>query len=230
MDTWKARVKVSRPIFSARLRYVAAALLAATFALAPSPAATAEKPPAGAKSGFVRAPGGVRIHYLEAGLTTDRSGPKPSLLFVPGWTMPAWIWDAQIKYFSKAFQVVAIDPRSQGESTRTDDGNSPEIRAGDIGAVIDDRKLAPVVLIGWSQGVADVLAYADQSGQKDLSGLVLVDGFAGFDADAGIAQAFMGIYSRMLKDRSTFTSAFVKSMFKSTQSEDYLARLTAAAE
>jgi non-heme chloroperoxidase len=29
---------------------------------------------------------GVKLHYLEAG-----SGP--SMVFVPGWTMPAWIWN-----------------------------------------------------------------------------------------------------------------------------------------
>lgn len=29
---------------------------------------------------------GVELHYLEGG-----SGPP--LVFVPGWTMPAWIWE-----------------------------------------------------------------------------------------------------------------------------------------
>ena len=37
---------------------------------------------------------GVKLHYLEAG-----SGPP--LVFVPGWTMPAWIWEPQPKMFAR---------------------------------------------------------------------------------------------------------------------------------
>jgi pimeloyl-ACP methyl ester carboxylesterase len=233
LDTGQGGMKSAQPRPPKELLRIAAALLAVGLTLLVSPAmiAAADLPP-GVQSGFVDAGHGVRIHYLEAGAAAsgDRAGQKPSLLFIPGWTMPAWIWEAQIEYFSKGFHVVAIDPRSQGESTHTDDANSPEIRAADIQAVIEDRKLAPVVLIGWSQGVPDVLAYVDQYGQKSVSGLVLVDGLAGFPADAGMAQAFMGTYSSMLKDRDAYTRGFVKSMFLSTQSDEYISRLTAAAE
>src|SRR6185312_9198016 len=34
---------------------------------------------------------GVRLHYIEAG-----HGHARTLVFVPGWTMPAWIFDKQI--------------------------------------------------------------------------------------------------------------------------------------
>jgi non-heme chloroperoxidase len=233
LDTRQDRLKTAQPRLPAQLLRIAATLLGVALALVAAPATKAADPlPAGVQSGFVDAGHGVRIHYLEAGAAAspDHASQKPSLLFIPGWTMPAWIWEPQTEYFSKAFHVVAIDPRSQGESTHTDDANSPEIRAADIQAVIEDRKLAPVVLIGWSQGVADVLAYVDRFGQKNVAGLVLVDGLAGFDFDAGMAQAFMGIYSRLLKDRDAYTRGFVKSMFKSTQSDEYISRLTAAAE
>ena len=33
---------------------------------------------------------GVRLHYLEAGPSTGHT-----IVFVPGWTMPAWIWQPQ---------------------------------------------------------------------------------------------------------------------------------------
>jgi len=48
------------------------------------------------KSGFFKTSDGVRIHYLEAG-----SG-RP-IVFIPGWTMPAWIWQKQIDEFSKKY-------------------------------------------------------------------------------------------------------------------------------
>src|SRR5437867_10602343 len=82
----------------------------------------------GIRSGFVDAADEVRIHYLEAGT----AGRDPALLFVPGWTMPAWIWDSQIKYFSDKRRGVAMDPRSQGESSPTTEGHHPAARARDI--------------------------------------------------------------------------------------------------
>ena len=46
------------------------------------------------KSDYFKTSDGVRIHYLEAG-----SGQP--IVFIPGWTMPAWIWQKQIDTFSK---------------------------------------------------------------------------------------------------------------------------------
>ena len=123
-------------------------------------AAANEKKP-GERSGFVTASDGVKIHYIEAGrLATSPSAqignpmPKdavikkgeiglsaahqfPSILFVPGWTMPAWIWQSQIDYFAHDYRVVAMDPRSQGQSSQTNDGLYPAARARDIKAVVD---------------------------------------------------------------------------------------------
>jgi len=39
-----------------------------------------------AKSGFFTTSDGVKLHYLEA-------GQGPAIVFVPGWTMPGWIWE-----------------------------------------------------------------------------------------------------------------------------------------
>ena len=74
------------------------------------------------KSGTITTSDGVKIHYLEA-------GQGPAILFIPGWTMPAEIWRPQIDYFSQHYHVVAVDPRSQGDSDKPGDGNYPERRA-----------------------------------------------------------------------------------------------------
>ncbi|MGA3213157.1 MAG: alpha/beta hydrolase [Terriglobales bacterium] len=63
---------------------------------------------------------GVRLHYLEAG-----SGP--AIVFEPGWMMMAGIWQSQIDYFSRSYHVIALDPRSQGDSDKTTEGDYPEI-------------------------------------------------------------------------------------------------------
>ena len=120
------------------------------------------------KSEFFTTSDGVKLHYLE-------SGAGPTILFVPGWTMPAEIWQPQIDYFSRNYHVVAIDPRSQGDSEKTPDGNYPGRRAQDYKELIDHLGGSPVVMVGWSLAVQESLTYVQMFGTYKLSGLVLVD-------------------------------------------------------
>src|SRR5713101_1792609 len=154
--------------------------LALLVVLAPL-AAHASNEPARA-DGFITTPDGIKIHYLEA-RPPAASSNGPTLLFVPGWTMPGWIWEQQIAYFAKTHRVVAMDPRSQGESSQTAEGLYPAAQARDIKAVVDQLQLAPVVLVGWSMGAMELAAYVDQFGTDTLAGLVFVDGWAGIAYD-----------------------------------------------
>ena len=180
----------------------------------------------GRESGFVTTPDNIRIHYIAAGAASSSS---PSMLFIPGWTMPAWIWDAQIDYFSKKCRVVAIDPRSQADSTMTDEGNSPTGRAADIEAVIQSLHLSPVILMGWSQGVSDVAAYFTRYGTKSVARFVLVDGFAGVDLSPEMAKGFVGMDGQLITNREKFTEMFVRNMYKTPQTDEYLARVEKSA-
>ena len=157
------------------------------------------------KSGFVTSWDGAKIHYIEAGrsktpvgnaevgnplppsVTITKgnisvTGPHqfPSILFVPGWTMPGWIWENQIAHFSADYRVVAMDPRAQGDSSKTCSGSYPASHARDIKAVIDQLHLAPVVVVGWSMAVTEIASYVDQFGTNGIAGLVLVDGVTSF--------------------------------------------------
>jgi non-heme chloroperoxidase len=220
--------------------FVLAALLLTLTALAPTIDAVTTK------SGFVTTADGVKIHYLEAGTPTLNGEPKvvisdrpmgeadlkwssaPSILFIPGWTMPAWIWQKQIDYFSKNYRVVAMDPRSQGESTLTSEGLYPASRARDIKAVVDQLHLAPVVLVGWSMAVTELAAYVDQFGTNGIAGLVFVDdNFGGLAPGEGNADLLF--IAQILANRQKNTDAFVHNLcFKKPQPADYLNRVTAA--
>jgi non-heme chloroperoxidase len=211
-----------------------------------------DKKPQGTKSGFVTTADGVKIHYLEAGhqksfpsaevgnplpagtvatkgnIAVTNPNQFPSILFVPGWTMPAWIWEKQIAYFSKDFRVVAMDPRSQGESTQTPEGLYPAARARDIKAVVSQLHLAPVVLVGWSMAVNEVLAYVDQFGTGDIAALVLVDddGGAQTPAEAAGALEFIG---QIQRDRQKVVPEFIRTMFfKKLQPDGYVDRVIQA--
>jgi len=185
-------------------------------------------------NGFVTTPDNIRIHYLAAGrppraVVGKPELSRPTLLLIPGWTMPAWIWGPQIDYFSKDFYVVAMDPRSQGESTITDEGNTPTARAADIQAVIESLGLSPVILVGWSQGVGDVVAHFKRYGSRNVAGYVLVDGYAGVDVDGQMAQGFLGLGGQLINDREHFTEQFVRSMYKTPPSDEYINRLVKSA-
>src|SRR5580698_6191951 len=122
------------------------------------------------KSGSFKTFDGINIHYLEAG-----SGHP--IVFIPGWTMPAWIWQKQIDEFSKKYHVIAVDPRSQGESDKPPYGHLPETRARDYKELVDQLGLKHPVLVGWSMACGELVKYVEQFGTDNTAGLVLVDGF-----------------------------------------------------
>jgi pimeloyl-ACP methyl ester carboxylesterase len=125
----------------------------------------------------------VSLHVIEAG----KPDAEPVLIFIPGWSTGADIWRRQIETFAKTNRVIAFDPRSEGESTKTTSGNTPETRAQDLHALLERLRVRRHVLIGWSQGVQDVAAYVDRYGTKDLTGIVLVDAAVSDGAD-GMAE------------------------------------------
>src|SRR5215471_18566856 len=112
----------------------------------------------------------------------------PVLVFIPGWSTSADIWRRQIETFAKTNRVIAFDPRSEGDSTKTTSGNTPEIRAQDLHELLQRLGVRHPVLIGWSQGVQDIAAYVERYGTKDLAGIVLVDAAVSDGADGMAAR------------------------------------------
>ena len=149
---------------------IAACIVAALVLLLAGPAAAEGT----TQSRYFVTSDGVRLHYLEA-------GPRPghTIVFVPGWTMPAWIWQPQISAFAQRYHVVAFDPRGQGDSDAPAYGYEPGRRGQDIAELIANLEPVPVLLVGWSLGVLDTLAYVRAHGDEKVAGLVLVDNSVG---------------------------------------------------
>jgi microsomal epoxide hydrolase len=174
-----------------------------------------------AKSDFFKTSDGTRIHYSDEG--TGRA-----LVFIPGWTMPGWIWQKQIDEFSKKYRVIAVDPRSQGESDKPNYGHLPETRARDYKELVDHLGLAKPVLIGWSMGCGELMKYAEQFGTTNVSGLVLVDGLLWDKPSPEIFAGMSGWMNQLQEDRRKQADGFVRSMYKKPQSEEYLKRVVDA--
>ena len=205
------------------MRQLMASLLALLLGLfIPSTAALAQNSPAATwRDGSFRTSDGVRIHYLTAG-----SGR--TIVFVPGWTMPAEIWEPQLRHFASSYRVAAIDPRSQGQSDIALEGSFIKRRAKDIEELLEHLGGEPVVLVGWSLGVAEILEMIEQSGTDRVAGVVLVDGLVWTVDRPGIATMFQNILVAIAGDRRAFTTQFVRGMYRTPQDSAYLRRITEA--
>lgn len=166
------------------------------------------------KDGYVTAGAGVRIHYLQSG---DESSSR-AIVLIPGWRLPAYLWNEQLLKFAATNRVIAIDPRSQSESTKTADGNTPESRARDLHEILAQMKVASCVLVGWSQGAQDVSAYLQQFGTGSVAGIVLVDspvsyGPAEVDLHKEFSKAILSNISVYANHPQEFSEGMVQSIF-----------------
>jgi microsomal epoxide hydrolase len=162
---------------------------------------------------------GVRLHY-----TVNGPADGQTIVFVPGWTMPGWIFQPQLRYFSKDYRVVAFDPRGQGGSEIAPDGYDQDRRGADIADLLAQLGPRPVVLVGWSLGVLDTLAYIHQFGDARVAGLVLIDNSVG-ENPPPLPQRWR---PGPVLSHAAYMRAFVAHMFRTYQTPAYLNRLTAA--
>jgi pimeloyl-ACP methyl ester carboxylesterase len=79
--------------------------------------------PACAEDVYFTASDGAQLHYTETGPTN-----APALVFVPGWTMPGWIFAPQLAAFGTHYRVILFDPRGQGDSEITTSGYNQDRR------------------------------------------------------------------------------------------------------
>ena len=183
------------------------------------------------QNGNITTSDGIRIHYVSNGETNGHS----PMIFIPGWSFTSQIWRTQLEHFAKNRRVIAIDPRSQGDSTKTDGDNTPEARARDLREIIQKLELKNAVLIGWSQGVQDVAAYVEQFGTHSIAGIVLVDSpFSSGPAEFKLHPEFteqlfelMAIYSAHAKE---YYAGMIKSIIKHEISPEQLHQLTTNSE
>ena len=149
---------------------------------------------------------GVELRTIESGLP---NAPL-TVVMIPGWSAGADIWRGQIDRLNATYRVISFDPRSQGDSTKTTSGNTPEQRAADLHALLAAKHAARPVLVGWSQAVQDIAAFVTRYGARDIAGIVLVD--------AAVSDGAKGIEARPKGAAAQFSQFAI---YQSAQ-EDYL--------
>jgi non-heme chloroperoxidase len=167
---------------------------------------------------------GVGLSVLEGG--TPHAG-TPLIAFVPGWSMPASLWQAQLAALGATHRVVALDPRGQGESDIPAAGYAIDRRADDIAELIARLPARePVLLVGWSLGALEALRYVQRHGEARLAGLVLVDSSVGEDPPPTQGGDFL---AGLRQDRAAALEGFVRAIFAQPRDEQEIVALVQGA-
>ena len=162
---------------------------------------------------------GVTLSFLEAGYEYSQSANLKFAL-VPGWSMPAVIWQDQLARLGRQFHALALDPRGQGESQVPAGGFNAERRACDLKEFLDP--LSNVLLVGWSLGAIESLQYVHSFGASHLAGMVLVDSSVGEEPAPPPGETFL---QRLRDDRDNTLDGFVRALSKKPLSDAEVAVL-----
>ena len=137
------------------------AVAAASAASAPAAQRTARSP-------YVTTRDGTKLFVQDWG-----SG-KPVLL-LSAWTFDASTWGSHIAALTeKGFRCVAPDRRGHGRSEMPSTGYDLNTLTDDVAAVIEQRELRDVTLVGFSMGTAEAVNYLARYGSERIARLVLV--------------------------------------------------------
>jgi pimeloyl-ACP methyl ester carboxylesterase len=130
-----------------------AAPLIGAAALSPRPAhAAVRRPP------VIRAKDGTALYHRDW-------GEGPPILFAASWACSGEMWAYQVAHFADAgFRCISFDRRGHGRSDVPAGGYDMDTFADDIGAVIEALDLKDAVLVGHSQGGAEVVRYLARHG------------------------------------------------------------------
>ena len=176
---------------------------------------------------FVRNEGGLTSGLVEsedgAHIYVETSGEGRPILLVHGWTMTGRFWCRQMETLSRQFQVVAMDLRAHGNSSKILHGHTLPQYADDIRAVIEALGLEETTLVGWSLAGPVVLEYWRRFGNRHIAAMGLVEmtpfPFSPEDWNSHALKEYrfdgMNLsFNTLQADRQAFAERFIHSMFR----------------
>lgn len=167
---------------------------------------------------------GVRLNVLETG---QGAAGTPVIAFVPGWSMPASLWQPQLLALGAHYSVAALDPRGQGESAIPAGGYTLQRRAEDLREFI--ARYPRVLLVAWSLAALEALHYLHRYGDAAIAGLVIVDSSVGEEPAPARPAPGRGFIDGLKRDRFSAVDGFVRDIFRKTKSEAEIIALRDAA-
>jgi pimeloyl-ACP methyl ester carboxylesterase len=146
-----------------------ATLLGTAFAAAASvaspPVAAAQQM---ARSPFVTARDGTKLFVQDWGVGRV-------VLLLSAWTFDASIWGSHIAALNaNGFRCIAPDRRGHGRSEMPSTGYDLDTLTDDVAAVIEQRDLRDVTLVGFSMGTTEAVNYLARYGSQRIARLLLI--------------------------------------------------------
>jgi pimeloyl-ACP methyl ester carboxylesterase len=117
--------------------------------------------------------GATTLHYAT-------SGAGEPILLIPGLGLDYKYYRFGIPLLSRHLQVLAVDPRGIGRSTKSPPPYTVEAWADDFAVMIDKLAFGPIHVLGSSLGGSIALALAQRHPSK-LKSLIVVGGFSELD-------------------------------------------------
>jgi non-heme chloroperoxidase len=125
-------------------------------------------PTARAAAGFVTTADKLRLACLDRGTGTP-------VVFLHGWSLGSAIWTLQTDWLvARGLRVVAYDRRGHAGSDKPADGYDFDTLAADLAAVLEQRDLRGVTLVGHSMGAGEVARYLARYGGQRIARTMLV--------------------------------------------------------
>jgi pimeloyl-ACP methyl ester carboxylesterase len=121
----------------------------------------------------IRIDGATTLHYAT-------SGAGEPILLIPGLGLDHSYYRFGIPLLSRHLQVLAVDPRGIGGSTKSPPPYTVEAWADDFAVMIDTLAFGPIHVLGSSLGGSMALALAQRHPGK-LKSLIVVGGFSELD-------------------------------------------------
>lgn len=94
--------------------------------------------------------GGAKIYFAVYGAAL--AGKAPPVVLLHGGLGSSAQFGFQVPALSDKFQVITIDSRGQGRSTRGDAAITYDVMAADVIAVLDKLAIKRASVVGWSDG------------------------------------------------------------------------------
>src|SRR5258705_9864627 len=142
------------------------------------------------------------MHFIRAGKGF------PALVFVHGFACTHEDWKAQLDFFRRTNEVVAVDLRGHGQTPGRPHECSIEHYGGDVAALVNNLELDGCILVGHSMGCRVVLEAAKLAPER-VAGVVLIDGSRNATGDPDGAEAA----ARAAIEKNGY-AAFAESLFR----------------
>lgn len=153
-------------------------------------------------------------------------GEGEPVVLIHGWPLDADMWDYQALALSEAgYRVIAYDRRGFGRSDQPFDGHEYDTLADDLKAIIDDKGLDDVTLVGFSMGGGEVARYIGKYGTAKVKRAALVASVVPFmlqtsDNEGAGREVFDEMKAGIEKDRAAFFADFGKKFYGANKNSD----------